>query len=285
MPATAPALPAQESSGGNTAQAWSVPTADNSVRSSVPPATAETPATLDHPMPGLYKLRMAPNHARLAQGRGGSPETEAAVQAALRWLAENQSPEGRWIARLHEAGRATIVDGQDRRNAGVDADSAMTGLAILAFLASGHTHRDGPHTAQVRRGLEYLLSIQAADGNLSGRADVFARMYSHAIAAFALSEAYGMTGDHRLRGPVTRAIAYTVAAQDPYGGGWRYRPGDPGDTSQLGWQLMALKSASWRAFPSRKPPGRPLSASFAAFRRAITAAWRVIAPANKSPAP
>jgi hypothetical protein len=26
-------------------------------------------------------------------------------------------------------------------------------------------------------------------------------------------------------------------------GGWRYRPGDLGDTSQLGWQVMALRSA------------------------------------------
>ena len=61
---------------------------------------------------------------------------------------------------------------KDRQNAGVEADSAMTGLALLAFLASGQTHRDGPHTDQVRRGLEYLLSVQAADGNLAGRADL-----------------------------------------------------------------------------------------------------------------
>ena len=58
-------------------------------------------------VPEVYRLRMAPNHARLAQGRGGSPETEAAVQAALQWLAENQSADGHWSARQHEAGRET----------------------------------------------------------------------------------------------------------------------------------------------------------------------------------
>ena len=33
-----------------------------------------------------------------------------------------------------------------------------------------------------------------------------------------------------------------VAAQDPVGGGWRYHAQQPGDTSVVGWQLMALKS-------------------------------------------
>jgi hypothetical protein len=212
-------------------------------------ATGEPAAAQDHSLPDIYKLRMAPDHARVAQVRGGSPETEAAVQAALAWLAANQDPDGRWNARSHEADRATMFDGQDRRNAGIDADSAMTGLALLTFLASGNTHRHGPHAEQVRRGLQYLLTVQAADGNLAGQADVFAKMYCHAMATFALSEAYGMTGDRRLSDAVHRAIAYSVAAQDAYGGGWRYRPGDPGDTSQLGWQLMALKSAELAGIP------------------------------------
>jgi len=57
-----------------------------------------------------------------------------------------------------------------------------------------------------------------------------------------LSEAYGMTKDERLRGPAQQAIDYTVFAQDPIGGGWRYEPKQPGDTSAVGWQIMALKS-------------------------------------------
>ncbi len=34
-----------------------------------------------------------------------------------------------------------------------------------------------------------------------------------------------------------------MEAQDPKGGGWRYQPRQPGDTSVLGWQITALACA------------------------------------------
>ena len=76
---------------------------------------------------------------------------------------------------------------------------------------------------------------------------MYAHMYSHGMATFALCEAYAMTGDKRLEPAAKAAIAYTLGGQIRTSGGWRYRqiesPGEQGDTSQLGWQLMALKSA------------------------------------------
>ena len=95
----------------------------------------------------------------------------------------------------------------------------------------------------MRRGLEYLLSMQAADGNLGASQNVYEKMYCHAMATCAISEAYAMSRDVRLYNAVKRAIGYTLDAQDRTTGGWRYRPGDAGDTSQLGWQVMALESA------------------------------------------
>lgn len=201
------------------------------------------------PLPEVYRLRTAPNRPDVARGNGGTAETEAAVAAALEWLADNQDADGRWNPRTYGGGRETKVLGRDRLGAGSHADSAVTGLALLAFLAAGNTHLDGAYSEDVRRGLEFLLRTQAANGNLGGNAAAFEFMYSHAMAACALSEAYGMTRDARLREPVSRAVAYTLAAQDPTGGGWRYRPGDPGDTSQLGWQLMTLKSAELAGIP------------------------------------
>ena len=50
-----------------------------------------------------------------------------------------------------------------------------------------------------------------------------------------------MTGDEQFRIPAQKAIDFIVKSQHPKGG-WRYRPGEEGDTSVVGWQLMALKS-------------------------------------------
>jgi hypothetical protein len=200
-------------------------------------------------VPAIYRLRVAPDRSRLAQLHGATPQTEEAVKAALAWMAKTQAPDGHWDAQAHGAGRELFVAGRDRQRAGVYADTGLTGLALLAFLASGHTHQDGLYQDNVRRGLQYLISVQARDGNLGGRATMYAFMYCHAMATCALSEAYGMTGDGQLQGPVQRAVAYTLAAQDPSGGGWRYNPGEPGDTSQLGWQLMALRSAELAGIP------------------------------------
>jgi hypothetical protein len=58
-----------------------------------------------------------------------------------------------------------------------------------------------------------------------------------------------MTGDEALRQPAQKAIDFIVQAQYP-DGGWRYQPnhelgagGRRGDTSVVGWQLMAMQSA------------------------------------------
>jgi hypothetical protein len=196
-----------------------------------------------------YSLRTSPDRAQIVAEQGGSANTEAAVRAALKWLATHQSPDGRWDASALEAGRETKILGQDRHGAGTEADMGMTGLALLAFLASGHSHLAGDYQPTVRRGLQYLAGHQATDGNLGGRAESFAFMYCHAMAGLALSEACGMTGDRQWLEPVKRAVTYTLSTQNRTTGGWRYRPQDVGDTSQLGWQLMFLKSAGMAGVP------------------------------------
>ncbi|HIA17872.1 MAG TPA: hypothetical protein EYN70_00350 [Planctomycetaceae bacterium] len=68
-------------------------------------------------------------------------------------------------------------------------------------------------------------------------------MYSHGVATIALCEAYAMSNDAALKEPAQRAIDFIVKAQHKELGGWRYNPGQSPDTSVVGWQIMALKSA------------------------------------------
>lgn len=189
-----------------------------------------------------YSRRGASRRAA-AMALGGSEETERAVMRGLAWLARAQSSDGRWDAARHGAGVERTVQGQDRRGAGARSDHGVTGLAVLAFLGAGSTHREGVHAAEVARAIEFLIARQKPDGSLAGDAEFFAALYCHGMATIALGEACGMTGDERLREPLARAVAHTVSRQSPATGGWRYAAGDRGDTSQLGWQVMALSAA------------------------------------------
>jgi hypothetical protein len=212
-----------------------------------PVVESASPQIASRPGPQIYSDRTAGDRAAILRARGGSAEGESAVQAALRWLAANQSADGRWDADKFGAGRELAVLGHNRQNAGAHADTGVTGLALLTFLGAGNTHQHGEFAPVVQHGLEFLLAAQSRDGNLAGDAETFAFMYCHGMATLALSEAYAMTGDKRLETSVKAAINYTISAQIPITGGWRYRANEPatemGDTSQLGWQLMALKSA------------------------------------------
>lgn len=203
----------------------------------------------DQPLPDVYRLRTADNRLQLAIPFGATERSEAGVQAALQWLELAQSSDGRWDASDFGAGHETKTLGHDRRGAGENADTGITGLALLAFLGAGNTHVQGDHRETVQRGLQFLLRSQASDGNLAGDARVFEKMYCHGIALLALSEAFALTGDPRLQPTLRDAVAYSVNSQHPTEGGWRYQPGDRGDISQFGWQVMALRSAEVGGIP------------------------------------
>jgi len=218
-----------------------------SSRGDPPESTASTPDTparaeaASAVVPPLYADRGNGRRSAAAAARGGSEATERAVEAALGWLAASQSGDGRWEAARHGAGRAR--GSQHDGSVGARSDTGVTGLALLAFLGAGTTHRHGPHADRVARGIDFLLGSQRDDGSLAGNAEFFAALYCHGLATLALAECHALTGDQRLMPPLERAVRATLAAQHPHTGGWRYAPGDRGDTSQLGWQVMVLASA------------------------------------------
>ena len=95
-------------------------------------------------MPAMLRSRVS-DRLKIAQRHGGTVTSEAAVNAALEWMAANQSTDGRWDADAHGAGKESKIMGHDRGGAGKKADTGVTGLALLAFLGAGESHLEGKH--------------------------------------------------------------------------------------------------------------------------------------------
>ncbi len=186
--------------------------------------------------------RTSASKARLLREGGGTPGSEAAVALALEWLKRHQLKDGGWSLNHKEApdcqGRCPDIGTKENARFGA------TGLALLPFLGAGQTHLEGEHKEVVNRGLQYLLRNIQREGPV-GRLVDKGTYYSHGLCSIVLCEAFAMTKDKTLRGAAQALINETVIAQDPIGGGWRYSRQQPGDTSAVGWQLMALKSATW----------------------------------------
>lgn len=173
--------------------------------------------------------------AMLGSG-GGTRQSERAVAGALNWIARHQSPDGSWSLANY---KARCKDASCANDAAGDRCGGATALALLPFLGAGQTHESkGRYRSTIRSGIAFLVNKQGKDGDLR----IGGAMYDHGLASIALCECYGMTGDKAVGRAAQMALNFIAEAQDPAGGGWRYNPKDPGDTSVVGWQLMALKS-------------------------------------------
>lgn len=203
------------------------------------PAAFDSVAMVKSPITirGVYASRTpGAKGSRFGTGIGGGAagsgdqKTEDAVVRALRWLKKNQQPDGSW-----------------NKN-----KVAMTGLAILTFLAHGETPSDSKEFgATVQKAIEYLLNAQNKQtGRIPGN-------YDHPIATYALCEAYGMTLNPNVKEAAEKALALIIKGQHPTGG-WTYnmdpdvqKPGSEpkdmvgkyrDDTSYMGWCAQALKA-------------------------------------------
>ncbi len=185
----------------------------------------------------ILKGRDPSARAQRVLREGGTIASEAAVARGLIWLAKHQNANGSWS--LDEFDHAGDCD-ERCADTGGHSNTAGTALALLPFLGAGQTHLAGQYRAEVKAGLEWLIRAQESDGDLRGRG--IGNMYAHAQCAIVLCEAFALTRDESLREPAQKAIDFIVDAQH-HRGGWRYSPGSPGDTSVVGWQLMALRSA------------------------------------------
>ncbi len=183
------------------------------------PAVGERwlPAVAIPAMAGLPTQRGQGREQALLEGHADRGNEEAVLRA-LRWLKSVQRPDGAWE----------------------DPPAAMTGLALLTYLAHGDTPASEEFGSTLQRGLEWLLEAQQADGRFRGGDE---HEYSHPIAAYALSEAFMMTRVPRIRDAAERAVAVILDGQHA-AGGWDYNCQESArnDTSYSGWCVQALKA-------------------------------------------
>ncbi len=167
---------------------------------------------------GLELRLSASGREGMLRTGGGTPKSEAAVTAALHWLAEHQNYDGSWS---YQHQKSPHCHGSCGEPGNTDAKIAATAMALLPFLGTGQTHRDGQYKKNIDLGLKYLIRSMRMQGDMGSLHEPGGTMYGHGLASIALCEAYGMTRDPALQVPAQAAINFIVEAQDPNGGGWR----------------------------------------------------------------
>ncbi|HEX5054161.1 MAG TPA: prenyltransferase/squalene oxidase repeat-containing protein [Planctomycetota bacterium] len=176
-------------------------------------------------------------------GRGGGGKSyAAAIDAGLQWLKNHQDDDGKWDC---DQFMKHDTDGEPCDGPGSAVhDVGVTGLALLAFLGDDSTMRSGPYRETVKKGVLWLRSQQQPNG-LFGTDASHDFVYDHAIAAYAMCEAYGLSQYHLLANTAQRGINYLESHRNPYSV-WRYLPRDnDNDTSVTGWCVMAYESGDY----------------------------------------
>jgi A-macroglobulin TED domain/Prenyltransferase and squalene oxidase repeat len=173
-----------------------------------------------------------------------SPDLDQAIARGLNYLARQQQPDGSFQNRER-------TDDKNAPPKFTGQKIALTGLSLMAFLATGRMPDTGKHGLAVRHAIDFLVKSAPDDGYF-GKVDG-SRMYGHAIATIALAEVYGMEADaaqrKRVRTALVRAVKVLLTAQDakkdePFRGGWRYEIASAdSDLSVSGWCILALRAA------------------------------------------
>jgi len=159
-----------------------------------------------------------------------TPETQAAIDRGLTYLAARQAPR----------------DGSFGSSASARRRVAITALAGMAFLSSGSTPGRGRYGTNVQRAVDFLLTrcqpngFIYDEGNTGGH---FGPMYDHGFATLFLAEVYGMARSPQVRTDLERAVQLIVNSQNKEGG-WRYEPDSKdADLSVTVCEMMALRAA------------------------------------------
>lgn len=174
----------------------------------------------------------------LRYGKGVPSAVRLINKRALNYISRTQKEDGSW--------------------AGNPDGSGVTGICLMALMASGDDPDFGPYAGSVRKALRNLITNQdASTGHITGGGH--GSMYHHGFAMLALSEAYGVVNERLLwentdvpvekRRSIGQALelavrcALTAQKNNPFKA-WRYSPDSTdADTTVSGTVLMGLLGA------------------------------------------
>lgn len=183
-------------------------------------------------IPTIMKGRCTDSERRLMMlEAGGTPELEMAVKKSLAWLNSTQNADGSW---------------------GPSYQAAMTGMSLLCFLGHCESTQSVEYGPTVSKAIAFLVNNSMKNGgrmatNFGGHGGW---VYEHAIATYALAEAY--TFSKNLQFPIAdlektvQTAAQIIIDGQNVNGGWDYAyksESTRNDLSVAGWQMQALKAA------------------------------------------
>lgn len=152
---------------------------------------------------------------------------------------------------MYERGLAYLQANQGK-DGGFTSDAGVTGICVMALLASGEDPNFGRYSDAVHRGVAKLIASQNRSTGQLGSG-----MYQHGFAMLALADCYGAVDDRIMeqkagkkpKRSVGEALelavrcAVTSQKKNPFNA-WRYSPSSTdADTSAAGAVLMGLLGA------------------------------------------
>ena len=167
---------------------------------------------------------------RIADGKGeGNSDWGAAMKHSWAFLARTQSGDGRWCSRM--------------LGAQLSADVEQTSLALNVFLWAGHTEKVGQYKQTVRRAVAFLMSRQLEDGAIVNENWTEVDNATHAMATWALAEAYSMARIPKTGKAAQRAVEFATKHHDDQTVGFRRTRDVKPDLFTTALFVNALKSA------------------------------------------
>lgn len=213
---------------------------------------------------GFFSSREPKMKRALLGSEGATRQSEFAVQTGLDWLARHQYADGHWSIDHRPRARGP-TSGQGK----VHSNMAATALGVLPFLGANYTPIAGPkeYREPVQRAILWMIQRQQPSGYLLAAGDdPESGMYTHGVATIALCEAYALTRQQNIRVAAQKAVEFILKTQNRVGA-WRYKPDSTdADTSVLGWQVMALRSAEASGLLDSRPQKAALADSRKRYR-------------------